>query len=70
MDKMIGYVFGSLASFENAIKNINKTLKRQTGFNLNVFLFMLLTVAWMFTDIKEVRNLRSEVEKLKNKKGD
>lgn len=78
MPEMISYIFGSLRNSEEAIKNINKTLKAQNKINKTVVAFSLATVTYMvIADIQyreqqaKIDALTKEVKALKrDKKGE
>lgn len=70
MEKMIGYIFGSLHNNEQAINNIGKTLKQQHKFNKGMALFSLGVAAYVHLNEKRVKKLNEELEELKETKGE
>ena len=77
MNKMIGYIFHSLQSSEEAVKNIRKSLKRQSTFNHQIILFTYAITTYAI--MAEIRNqkqnqrieeLSKEIEELKHLEGD
>lgn len=77
MDEMIGYIFGSIKVTDASIKNINKTLKAQRGFNMRLTGISLAAGAciWIMSQQIKMQNeridtLKNEIEELKNEKGE
>ena len=77
MIEMVGYIFGSLQSSENAIKGIRKTLRTQARFNKSVATLAVVMTAYIITveactfeQNRKIKQLESEIKELKSKKGD
>lgn len=62
MDEMVSYIFGTLKMSENAIKDINKFLKRQGKLNKRFGAFAVATVAWMYVSEKKNKEERELME--------
>lgn len=61
---VVGYIFGTLKTSENAIKIISRDLRRQNKINRRNTLFAIGTVAYLyFTDMQ----YKKEKEKLEKK---
>lgn len=77
MDKMIGYIFGSLSKSEASIVNIKKALKAQRGVNFRLMAGVAVataSIAIVNQHVKmlneKIEALKTEVEELKNEKGE
>ena len=77
MVEIINYIFGSLQSSSDAIKNIRKQLRNQARFNrtLAAFAFTITTYALMveihnYGQDKKIEELSNEIEELKRVKGE
>lgn len=67
MEKMVGYIFGSLKNADDAIKEINKSLKYQNRFNRRFAFCSLATVAWLYLMDMRLVGEKKELEKRLNK---
>lgn len=77
MEKMIGYIFGSLHASESAIKKIGKTLRNQARINRRVTAFALVASIYAvlmelnFLDQeKRIEQLRKEIKELRHSEGE
>jgi hypothetical protein len=75
MDEMIGYIFGSLRSSDNAVKGIGKTLKKQeiinrkTTFSILILAAYTTVVAMHYHEQNEkIKSLKKEINDLKEPK--
>lgn len=62
MEKMIGYIFGSLKNADDAINEINKSLRRQNRLNSRFAIYSLATIAWLYIVDKRSVGERNELE--------
>lgn len=60
MDRMIGYIFGSLDTHEKVLKQVYKNLKAQKTFNRYVVCFMFVGCAYIHTNNKIVTKLEKD----------
>ena len=74
---MISYIFGSLKTSENSIKNIKTILRNQARINRTVATFALVVAAYAialevhtYEQIKKIQNLDNEIKELKRMKGE
>jgi hypothetical protein len=77
MNDIIGYIFGSLKSCEDSMEAIKQSLRNQIRINQRVSLFTAIAavsiVALEIREIerdKKIRQLKKEVEELKQTKGE
>lgn len=77
MNEMVAYIFGSLRTSENAVKNIRKTLRHQARINRGVAAFALtMTVYVILMELnaleqnKKIEKLNTELEELKRSEGE
>jgi len=77
MMEMISYIFGSLKTSENSIKNIKTILRNQARINRTVATFALVVAAYAialevhtYEQIKKIQNLDNEIKELKRMKGE
>lgn len=77
MDEMIGYIFGSLKSSEDAVKRINKTLCHQAKINQTRTLFTFAVTVYIvaaelhnYERNKKIEELSNEIKELKRMKGE
>lgn len=66
MYEMMGYIFGSLKSYEDSVKYIKRTLRAQKAVNQGVALFAWATVAHMILELHHDRKQDEKIEKLSN----
>ena len=68
MEKMIGYIFGSLKNNDDAIKEIGKHLRKQSRLNSQFAICGLATTVWLYLVDKrligEKKNLEQRLEKM------
>ena len=62
MENMIGYIFGSLKNTDEAIKDINKHLRRQNGLNKSIVFCSLATVGYLYLVDKRLVGEKNELE--------
>lgn len=62
MEKMIGYIFGSLKNADDAINEINKYLRQQSKMNKRLVLCSLATVGWLYLVDKRLVGEKIELE--------
>lgn len=67
MEKMIGYIFGSLKHTDDAIQEINKSLRRQNGVNRRLGILTLATVAYLYVAEKRHKEEKEEFEHMIDK---
>lgn len=77
MEKMIGYIFGSLQASEAAIGGIVKTLKQQNKINKIFALSMLVGAGYIYSCetqrkkyVERIESLTKDIEELKLMKGE
>lgn len=70
MEKMIGYIFGSLHNNEQAIEKIGKALKKQNRFNAKVAIFSIGVAAYVYLNELRIKALVEEIEELEEAKGE
>ena len=77
MNEMVGYIFGSLYNSEEAIKQINKALKKQAKLNRHLVTIALVTSMYMYLNEYRYKNqnnkikaLSKEIEELKSMEGE
>lgn len=81
MEKTIGYIFGSLKHTDDAIHEINKSLRRQNGVTRRLGLITLATVAYLYVTEKRhkeekemfehmIDKLNEDVRRLNSVKGE
>ena len=81
MEKMIGYIFGSLKNTDEAINEICKCLRRQNRLNRRFVITSAATVAWLYLvdkrlvgekkELEErIDKLSAEIKELKTEKGE
>lgn len=77
MCEIINYIFGSLNSSEQAIKALQKTLRKQKNFNHKTTVLALLVACHtVYSELnrreqtEKIERLEKEIEKLKNDKGE
>lgn len=77
MVEMISYIFGSLRTSENSLKQINMALRKQAKFNRAVTTFALVTAVYAITvelysleQNKKIEKLSNEIKELKREKGE
>lgn len=63
MEKMIGYIFGSLKNTDEAIIEINKSLRYQVKINKRFGLYSLATVAWLYFAEKRYAEEKKELKR-------
>lgn len=63
MENMLGYIFGTLKSTETAVKDINKSLRRQNGINRRNVLFATAVTAWICVTEMRREKEREELER-------
>lgn len=66
MCEMIGYIFGSLKSSEDAVRNIRKALKTQKVVNQGIAIFAWSTIAYMLLELHYDQQQNDKIEKLSN----
>lgn len=76
MYEMIGYIFGSLKSSEDSIKNIKRAIRAQRAVNQGIAIFAWSAVAYMLVELhhdqkqnEKIEKLSQEVKELKRMKG-
>lgn len=62
MEKTIGYIFGTLKHTEDAIYEINKSLRRQNGVNRRVGVLALAAVAYLYVVDKRHKEEKETLE--------
>lgn len=70
MPEMIRYIFKNLHVNENAIENIQKTLRVQSNLNRSLVIFSIMTTANIIVLSKRVNKLEEELKKLKREEGE
>ena len=81
MEKMIGYIFGSLKNTDDAINEICKYLRHQNKLNKRFAVCSLATMAWLYIvdkrqigakkELEErIDKLDAEIKELKTMKGE
>ena len=81
MEKMIGYIFGSLKNTEEAINEISKYLRHQNKLNRRFAIYSLATVTWLYLVDKRLvgekkeleqrlKKMEAEIKELKTEKGE
>ena len=77
MVEMFSYIFGSLKTSENSIKNIKTTLRSQARINRTVAAFALVVAVYAialevhtYEQNKKIQNLDNEIKELKRMKGE
>ncbi len=77
MVEMFSYIFGSLKTSENSIKNIKTTLRSQARINRTVAAFALVVAVYaialevhIYEQNKKIQNLDNEIKELKRMKGE
>lgn len=64
MEKMIGYIFGSLHNSEKAINDLNKNLKAQKRFNSVVLISILTLTVYESVCEKIIKKQEEKIEAL------
>lgn len=77
MNNAFIYIFDRLASSESALKNIQKSLRKQSKLNSRFTIFAMATTACLVLldksnskQRKEIKKLSDEIEELKTTKGE
>lgn len=74
MDEMMSYIFGDLRTTKNALKYIDRTLRRQKATNRRLALLILATATYAVVaefchqeQRKRIEELDAEIEELRKK---
>ena len=70
MPGVMNYIFKCIHVNENAIENIQKTLRSQAKMNRTVTLFAVMTAACIYVQDRQIRKLTEEIKELKQAEGE
>lgn len=70
MEKMIGYVFGTLKDYEKFMIRVNKTLRKQRRTNRMVMLFAAGMIGCTYLQNQRIERLTAQLEELKYLEGE